>query len=145
MITGAGLVTMAGRMRSLGLADLRGHVGIGFDAGAWLDSAFNGAVMFIGPFSVYLGGLLGPRRTLLFAAGSFTITCVFLPFIDADLLVALIVAIPTSCPTTRAACGIPALSPLPLPYAVFVERLSIALPAEYGMTCRGAGCSGAPL
>ncbi len=47
VVTGAGLVTLTGRMLSLGLADLRGHVGIGFDNGAWLDSAFNASLMFI--------------------------------------------------------------------------------------------------
>ena len=81
-------------MLSLGLADLKGHVGIGFDQGAWLDSAYNAALMFIGPFSVYLGGLLGPRRILLFAAGVFTLTCAFLPLIHSYslLVAALIVA-----------------------------------------------------
>ena len=50
--------------------------------------------MFIGPFSVYLGGLLGPRRILLFAAGVFTVTCAFLPLIHSYslLVAALIVA-----------------------------------------------------
>ena len=54
------------------MPDLKGHLGISYDAGAWLDSAYNASLMFIGPFSVYLGGLLGPRRILLFAAGVFT-------------------------------------------------------------------------
>src|SRR6266496_4622663 len=94
VVTGAGLVTLAGRMLTLGLADLKGHVGIGFDNGAWLDSAYNASLMFIGPFSVYLGGLLGPRRILLFAAGLFTVTSIFLPLIHSYslLVVALIVA-----------------------------------------------------
>src|SRR6202162_6290775 len=94
VVTGAGLVTLAGRMLSLGLADLKGHVGIGFDNGAWLDSAYNASLMFIGPFSVYLGGLLGPRRLLLFAAGVFTLTSICLPFIHSYtlLIAALIVA-----------------------------------------------------
>ncbi|HTS07771.1 MAG TPA: MFS transporter [Candidatus Eisenbacteria bacterium] len=94
VLIGAGLVTLTGRMLSLGLADLKGHVGIGFDDGAWLDSAYNGALMFIGPFSVYLGGLLGPRRVLLFAAGIFSVTCSFLPLIHnyGLLVAALIVA-----------------------------------------------------
>src|SRR6266852_2594010 len=81
VVIGAGLVTLAGRMLTLGLADLKGHVGIGFDNGAWLDSAYNASLMFIGPFSVYLGALLGPRRVLLFAAGLFTATSIFLPLI----------------------------------------------------------------
>ena len=94
VVIGAGLVTLTGRMLSLGLADLKGHVGISFDQGAWLDSAYNAALMFIGPFSVYLGGLLGPRRILLFAAGVFTLTCAFLPLIHSYslLVAALIVA-----------------------------------------------------
>ena len=76
-------------MLSLGMADLKGHVGISYDQGAWLDSAYNAALMFIGPFSVYLGGLLGPRRVLLFATALFTVACAFLPLIhNYSLLVA---------------------------------------------------------
>ena len=67
MITGAGIVTLTGRMITLGLPDLKGHLGISFDDGAWISSAYNVALMFIGPFTVYLGGLLGPRRILFFA------------------------------------------------------------------------------
>ncbi len=92
VIMGAGIVTLAGRMLTLGLADLKGHVGIGFDDGAWIGSAFNVALMFIGPFTVYLGGLLGPRRVLLIAAAIFTLTCTFLPLIHSySLLIALLV------------------------------------------------------
>src|SRR6201984_2776069 len=94
VLVGAGLVTLTGRMLSLGMADLRGHVGISYDQAAWLDSAYNAALMFIGPFSVYVGGLLGPRRVLLFAAGVFTVTCACLPLIHSYslLVAALIVA-----------------------------------------------------
>jgi DHA2 family multidrug resistance protein len=64
-------------------------VGIGVDDGAWIGSAFNVGLMFIGPFTVYLGGLLGPRRILLLAAGSFTLISAFLPFIhNYSLLIA---------------------------------------------------------
>ena len=93
VVIGAGLVTLTGRMLSLGLADLRGHVGISFDDGAWLDSAYNASLMFIGPFTVYLGGLLGPRRILLFAAGIFTIACIFLPLIHSYSLLIVTLAI----------------------------------------------------
>jgi MFS transporter, DHA2 family, multidrug resistance protein len=81
VIMGAGIVTLAGRMITLGTADLKGHVGISFDDGAWIGSAFNIGLMFIGPFTVYLGGLLGPRRVLLIAATLFTLTCSFLPLV----------------------------------------------------------------
>src|SRR5258705_7851565 len=65
VILGAGIVTLAGRLLSLGLADLKGNVGINFDDGAWIGSAFNVALMFIGPFTVYLAVLFGARRILL--------------------------------------------------------------------------------
>jgi MFS transporter, DHA2 family, multidrug resistance protein len=93
VVIGAGLVTLTARMLSLGLADLKGHVGIGYDQGAWFDSAYNAALMFIGPFIVYLGGLIGPRRVLLCAAGIFTVTCACLPLIhNYSLLVAALIA-----------------------------------------------------
>src|SRR5271156_2363355 len=78
VIMGAGIVSLPGRMISLGLADLKGHLGISFDDGAWISSAYNMALMFIGPFTVFVGALMGPRKILLFAAGAFTLICAFL-------------------------------------------------------------------
>jgi DHA2 family multidrug resistance protein len=141
VVTGAGLVTLAGRLLSLGLADLKGHVGISFDDGAWLDSAFNASLMFIGPFTVYLGGLLGPRRVLLFAAGLFAVTSLFLPFIHSYslLVAALIVAGLTSgtfypLTLTFALRNIP-LRYLPFTialYATFVDGAVNVAPSLYG-------------
>src|SRR5258707_3738483 len=141
VVIGAGLVTLTGRMLSLGLADLKGHVGIGFDNGAWLDSAYNASLMFIGPFSVYLGGVLGPRRILLFAAGLFTVTSIFLPLIHSYglLMVALIVAGLTSgtfypLTLTFALRNIP-LRFLPFTiafYATFVDGAVNIAPSLYG-------------
>jgi DHA2 family multidrug resistance protein len=81
VVMGAGIVTLTGRMLTLGTADLKGSLGIGFDNGAWIGSAYNVALMFIGPFTVYIGGLLGARRVLLFAASSFTLICALLPLV----------------------------------------------------------------
>src|ERR1700758_5038243 len=81
VILGAGIVTLTGRLLSLGLADLKGNVGIGFDDGAWISSAYNVALMFIGPFSVYVGGLFGPRRVLLYSAAVFTGISALLPLV----------------------------------------------------------------
>src|SRR5579872_324750 len=64
VILGAGVVTLTGRMISLGLADLKGGLGFSFDDGSWISSSYNIALMFIGPFTVYVGALLGPRRVL---------------------------------------------------------------------------------
>ena len=141
VVIGAGLVTLTARMLSLGLADMKGHVGIGFDEGAWRDSAYNAALMFIGPFSVYLGGLLGPRRILLFAAGVFTLTCAFLPLIHSYslLVAALIVAGLTSgtfypLTLTFALRNIP-FRYLPFTiafYATFVDGAVNIAPSLYG-------------
>jgi DHA2 family multidrug resistance protein len=94
VVLGAGIVTLTGRMLTLGTSDLKGSLGIGFDDGAWIGSAYNIALMFIGPFTVYLGGLLGPRRVLRIAAISFTLVCLLLPLIHnySLLLTALVVA-----------------------------------------------------
>jgi DHA2 family multidrug resistance protein len=141
VVTGAGLVTLAGRMLSLGLADLKGHVGISLDDGAWLDSAFNASLMFIGPFTVYIGGLLGPRRVLLFAAGLFALTSLYLPFIHSYslLVTALIIAGMTSgtfypLTLTFALRNIP-LRYLPFTialYATFVDGAVNIAPSLYG-------------
>jgi MFS transporter, DHA2 family, multidrug resistance protein len=94
VIMGAGIVTLTGRMITLGLPDLKGHLGISFDDGAWISSAYNIALMFIGPFTVYVGALVGPRKILFFAATSFTVICAFLPLIHnySLLIVALVLA-----------------------------------------------------
>jgi DHA2 family multidrug resistance protein len=128
-------------MLSLGLTDLKGHIGISYDAGAWLDSAYNASIMFIGPFSVFLGGLLGPRRLLLFAAGLFTVVCTFLPLIHTYtlLILALIVAGLTSgtfypLTLTFALRAIP-LRYLPFTiafYATFIDGAVNIAPSLYG-------------
>src|SRR5580658_3893950 len=141
VIMGAGVVTLTGRMITLGLADLKGHLGISFDDGAWISTAYNAALVFIGPFTVYLGGLLGPRRILFFAATSFTLICLFIPFIHSYslLLVALVLAGLTSgtfYPLTLTF----ALRNIPLPflpftialYATFVDGAVNIAPSLYG-------------
>jgi DHA2 family multidrug resistance protein len=141
VLIGAGLVTLTGRMLSLGLADLKGHVGISYDQGAWLDSAYNASLMFIGPFIVYVGGLLGPRRILLFTAGVFAVTCAFLPLIHSYslLVAALMVAGLTSGTfyplTLTFALRISPLRFLPLTmafYATFIDGAVNIAPSLYG-------------
>src|SRR6266581_1381820 len=77
---GAGIVTLNGRLISVGLPDLRGAMGLGIDEASWIPTAYNMALMFMGPFSVYLGGLLGPRRVLLYSGTIFSISSILLPF-----------------------------------------------------------------
>src|SRR5262245_28076587 len=77
---GAGIATLNGRLVTVGLPDLRGALGLGFDEASWIPTAYNMAMMFIGPFSVYLGGLLGIRRVLLWSTAIFILCSLLLPF-----------------------------------------------------------------
>lgn len=141
VVMGAGIVTLTGRMLTLGTADLKGGLGIGFDDGAWIGSAYNIALMFIGPFTVYVGGLLGARRVLMFAASFFTLICAFLPFVHncSLLLTALVLAGLTSgtfypLTLTFALRNIP-LRFLPFTlalYATFVDGAVNIAPSLYG-------------
>src|ERR1700754_768461 len=76
---GAGIVTLNGRLISVGLPDLRGALGLGIDEASWIPTSYNMALMFMGPFSVYLGGLLGPRRVLLSSGTIFILCSLLLP------------------------------------------------------------------
>ena len=94
MLLGAMIATCTGRLISVGLADLRGALHLGVDEASWLGTAFNASLMFIGPFSVYLGGLLGARRVLLACAALFTVISLLLPFASSlsMMLVLLVLA-----------------------------------------------------
>ena len=80
VLLGASLATFFGRLLSVGVADIRGALNLSFDSASWIGTSYNMGLMFIGPFSVYLGGLLGPRRVLLGCAYIFTVTCLVMPF-----------------------------------------------------------------
>ncbi len=80
VLLGASIATCTGRLISVGLVDLRGALHLGVDEASWIGTVFNAALMFVGPFSVFLGGLLGARRVLLACAGLFTVVSILLPF-----------------------------------------------------------------
>src|SRR5580698_4707393 len=77
---GATLATMNARLISVGLPDLRGALGLGFDQASWLPTALNMATMFSGCFVVFLSALFGPRRILIPASLVFALTSALLPF-----------------------------------------------------------------
>jgi MFS transporter, DHA2 family, multidrug resistance protein len=138
---GAGVVTLTGRLLSLGLADLKGNVGISYDDGAWISSAFNVALMFVAVFTVYLGALIGPRKVLFYSAGVFTLVSLYLPFVHnySLLLVLLAVAGFTSgtfypLTLTFALRGIP-LKYLPYTVALYATSVEAGVnfaPSLYG-------------
>jgi DHA2 family multidrug resistance protein len=77
---GAGIATLNARLVSVGLPDLRGAAGLGFDEASWIPTALNMATMFSGVFVVFLAALFGPRRILLQTAAIFAVTSALLPF-----------------------------------------------------------------
>ena len=141
VIIGAGVVTLTGRMISLGLADLRGGLGFGFDDGSWISSAYNIALMFSGPFTVYLGALLGARRILLIAATSFTLICLLAPFMHSySLMIVVMVLAGLTSGTFYPLTLTFALRNIPLRflpytialYATFVDGAVNIAPSLYG-------------
>jgi MFS transporter, DHA2 family, multidrug resistance protein len=141
VITGAGVVTLTSRMVSLGLADFKGHQGFGYDDAAWIGTAFDAGLMFIGPFTVYLGGLIGPRRILLSAAAVFTLVLIYLPFIhNYDLVIAAAVVGGLTSGTFYPLTLTFALRNIPLRYlpftialyATFVDGAVNIAPSLYG-------------
>ena len=57
---GAGLATLNARLVGVGLADLRGAKGFGFDEASWIPTALNMATMFSGVFVVFVNALVRP-------------------------------------------------------------------------------------
>jgi MFS transporter, DHA2 family, multidrug resistance protein len=89
---GAGVATLNSRLLSVGLPDLRGACGFGFDEASWLPTALNMATMFSGVFVVFLSSLFGPRRVLLPAAAVLTIVSAALPFSrNYEVMLALVI------------------------------------------------------
>ncbi len=132
VILGAGIVTLAGRLLTLGLADLKGNIGLGFDEGAWIGSAFNVALMFIGPLTVYFGAMLGTRPVLLVCAGVFTLVSLYLPLVHSySLLIALLAIAGLTAGTFYPLTLSFALRSIPLRY------LALTL-AIYAMSVEGA-------
>src|SRR5271156_2586405 len=79
VLLGAVISTLAGRLTTFGLADVRGAVHAGFDEGAWIPTAFTVGQMLIGPVSVWLGMVFGTRRVLLISSAVFAVSNFLLP------------------------------------------------------------------
>jgi len=142
VIMGAGLTSLAGRLLSLGLPDLRGYIGIGVDEGAWVGTAFNASIMFIGPLTVYLGAIFGPRRVLLASTAIFAIASAVLPLVHSyPVLILLLMLAGFSCGTfypltiSFMLLNVP-IRYLPIAigvYATFVEGALNFAPSLYGV------------
>ena len=80
VLLGAVISTLAGRLSTFGLADVRGAIHAGFDEGAWIPTAFTVGQMLIGPVSVWLGVVFGPRRVLMVSGTIFAVSNLLLPY-----------------------------------------------------------------
>ena len=80
VLFGAVISTLAGRLTTFGLADVRGAIHAGFDEGAWIPTAFTVGQMLIGPVSVWLGMVFGPRRVLMVSGAMFSMSNLLLPY-----------------------------------------------------------------
>jgi MFS transporter, DHA2 family, multidrug resistance protein len=65
VLLGSIIATLASRVTTFGLADLRGGLHAGFDEGAWITTTFGLGQMVAGVASPYLGAIFGVRRVLL--------------------------------------------------------------------------------
>jgi DHA2 family multidrug resistance protein len=77
---GAATATLNGRLVSIGLTDLRGTLGFGFDGASWIPTVLNMGTMFTGVFAVFLGSIYGIRRVLIACGMIFTAASLLLPF-----------------------------------------------------------------
>jgi DHA2 family multidrug resistance protein len=135
----AGIATLNGRMISVGLPDLRGALGFGFDEASWIPTAYNMAQMFIGPFSVFLGAMLGARRVLLCAGTIFVLCSILLPFSPSlRVMLCLQVLSGLSSGTFYPLALGYALTALPIRYVIYAIGV-------YAMDILGATSIGTPL
>jgi DHA2 family multidrug resistance protein len=143
VLLGAGIATLYGRLLSVGLADLRGALGLGVDEASWIPTAYNMALMFMGPFSVYVGALLGVRRVLLPAAAIFILCLILMPFApNLGVLLALQVIGGLSSGTFYPLTLTYALRFLPIRYTIYgigvysmdlIGVVNLAVPLEGGL------------
>lgn len=78
------------RVGALALADLRGTIGAGIDAGSWLTTAYTAGELIAMPFAAWFAITLSVRRFHLWMLGASVALAVLLPFVHAlELVVAL--------------------------------------------------------
>jgi DHA2 family multidrug resistance protein len=90
VLVGAFISTINTRVTTVGLADIRGGLSLGFDEGSWLSIVFGAAQMVVCLSAAWFSIVLGPRRILLWSSAVFCITSAFPPLTrDPSLLLAL--------------------------------------------------------
>jgi MFS transporter, DHA2 family, multidrug resistance protein len=90
VVVGAFISTINSRITTVGLADIRGGLSLGFDEGSWLSTVFGAAQMVVCLSAAWLSIVLSPRRILLWSSAIFLITSALPPLTrDPSLLLTL--------------------------------------------------------
>jgi DHA2 family multidrug resistance protein len=79
VLMGAFIATLNTRLTTVGLADIRGGLSLGFDEGSWLTSVFSAAQMVVAPAAAWLSTVFGVRRFLLWSCVIFGLASLLLP------------------------------------------------------------------
>lgn len=101
------------RLTDIGLADLRGALGIGVDEASWVTTAYLVAEVAAIPSAVWLRSILSPARGVLLGALIFTVASLAAPF-SPSLQILL---------TIQAIRGLSAGVLIPMAYAVVMRHL----------------------
>jgi DHA2 family multidrug resistance protein len=84
VLLGAVVSTLNSRISTIGLADVRGGLGLGFDAGSWLTTVFAAGQIMVVPAVAAMSAALGPRRVMLSATLVFAAASLVLPLTHDD-------------------------------------------------------------
>ncbi len=90
VLMGAFIASINVRLTTVGLADMRGGLALGFDEGSWFATAFAASQLAVAVSSAWFSVMLGPRRFLLWSSTIFCLASALPPLIrDPELLIAL--------------------------------------------------------
>ncbi|WP_158665143.1 DHA2 family efflux MFS transporter permease subunit [Ensifer adhaerens] len=101
------------RMTEIGLADIRGALGLGFDEASWITTAYVVAEVAAIPAAVWLRGILSPARGVMIGAALFTAFSLAAP-LSPNLFFLL---------SLQALRGLSAGILIPMAYAVIMRHL----------------------
>jgi len=79
VLVGAFVSTINTRLTTVGLADIRGGLGLGFDEGTWFSTVFASSQMIVCASAAWLSVVLGPRRLLLWSGAVFCFGSALVP------------------------------------------------------------------
>ncbi|ORE90364.1 MFS transporter [Aurantimonas sp. 22II-16-19i] len=79
VMLGSMMATLATRVTTFGVADLRGSLHSGFDEGAWITTAFGAGQLLSGISCAYFASIVGARRLLMTGIAAFFATSLLAP------------------------------------------------------------------